>query len=100
MCFAFVRYAHIPQKRSTTNVCKRSDQQKVTFISRYIRISDDTPMQYMKELLVDYWGILQPHRPHLALSLIGKRLRRISFGQVFISKIFRKETIAKIDSLF
>ncbi len=28
-------------------------------------------MDKMRELLVDYWEILTPRRPHLALSLIG-----------------------------
>lgn len=28
-------------------------------------------MHVVKELLTDYWGIYEPHRPHLALSLIG-----------------------------
>ena len=28
-------------------------------------------MSKMYTLLVDYWGILKPRKPHLALSLIG-----------------------------
>ena len=28
-------------------------------------------MSKVKELLIDHWGLFRPHRPHLALSLIG-----------------------------
>ena len=38
---------------------------------RYIRLSDSTPMDKVKTLLLDYWNIFKPNRPHLALSLIG-----------------------------
>ena len=34
-------------------------------------MSDETPMSKIQTLLVDYWSILKPQRPHLALSLIG-----------------------------
>ena len=39
--------------------------------SDYVRLSDMTPMSKIQTLLVDYWAIFKPHRPHLALSLIG-----------------------------
>ena len=39
--------------------------------SKYIRVSDNTPMSKIHTLLVDYWGIFKPNRPHLALSVIG-----------------------------
>ena len=38
---------------------------------RYIRLSDATPMEKVKTLLVDHWGIFRPNRPHLALALVG-----------------------------
>ena len=41
------------------------------FYFRYIRLSDSTPMERVKTLLLDYWNIFKPNRPHLALSLIG-----------------------------
>jgi hypothetical protein len=28
-------------------------------------------MSKVRELLIDHWGLFRPHRPHLALSLIG-----------------------------
>ena len=34
-------------------------------------MSDNTPMSKIHTLLVDYWGIFKPNRPHLALSVIG-----------------------------
>ena len=40
-------------------------------LPRYIRLSDTTPMSKVRELLIDHWGLFRPHRPHLALSLIG-----------------------------
>ena len=39
--------------------------------SRYIRLSDSTPMEKVKILLLDYWNIFKPNHPHLALSLVG-----------------------------
>ena len=39
--------------------------------AKYVRLSDETPMSKIQTLLVDYWSILKPQRPHLALSLIG-----------------------------
>lgn len=39
--------------------------------SKYVRVSDNTSMSKIHSLLVDYWGVLKPHRPHLAISLIG-----------------------------
>jgi hypothetical protein len=39
--------------------------------AKYIRLSDTTPMHKVKELLIDHWGLFRPHRPHLAISLIG-----------------------------
>ena len=39
--------------------------------SKYVRVSDNTAMSKIHSLLVDYWGVLKPHRPHLAISLIG-----------------------------
>lgn len=44
---------------------------QINIMFRYIRISDKTSMDKVRELLVDHWGILKPRRPHLALSLIG-----------------------------
>ena len=44
-------------------------QNKSSF--RYIRLSDATPMEKVKTLLLDYWNIFKPNRPHLALSLVG-----------------------------
>ena len=48
-----------------------NEEQSSVKPSKYVRISDNTPMSKIHTLLVDYWGILRPHRPHLALSLIG-----------------------------
>ena len=39
--------------------------------SKYIRLSDTTSMEMVKTLLLDYWSIFKPNRPHLALSLVG-----------------------------
>ena len=50
-----------------------NEEQSSVKPSKYVRISDNTPMSKIHTLLVDYWGILRPHRPHLALSLIGKK---------------------------
>jgi hypothetical protein len=71
---------------------------------RYIRLSDTTPMSKVKELLIDHWGLFRPHRPHLALSLIGgaknfrmeglflshTRVRKLSFfanSAIWVQKI-------------
>ena len=51
-----------------------NEEQSSAKPSKYVRISDNTPMSKIHTLLVDYWGILRPHRPHLALSLIGEHL--------------------------
>ena len=39
--------------------------------AKYVRVSDNTPMSKILTLLVDYWSIFKPNRPHLALSVIG-----------------------------
>ncbi len=39
--------------------------------SKYLRLSDQTPMHLIKELLVDHWALFSPFKPHLAISLIG-----------------------------
>ena len=53
------------------NYEKKHFSNYMSFYSRYIRLSDSTPMEKVKTLLLDYWNIFKPNHPHLALSLVG-----------------------------